>query len=65
MNICLLITKRVGEKVRVLVSEKKSKNLFVARTNNYRPVNVGFGYSSFVDVEIVEAFPHFFKGETK
>lgn len=57
--------KRVGEKVRVLVSEKKSKNLFVARTNNYRPVNVGFGYSSFVDVEIVEAFPHFFKGETK
>ena len=55
--------KTIGSKVNVLVSEKKSDILFVARTNNYRPVNVDFGYSNFVDVEIIEAFPHFFKGE--
>ncbi len=55
--------KMIGSKVSVLVSEKKSDILFVARTNNYRPVNVDFGYSSFVNVEIIEAYSHFFKGK--
>lgn len=55
--------KIIGAKFKVLVSEKKSDILFVARTNNYRPVNVDFGYSSFVNIKIIEAYPHFFKGK--
>lgn len=55
--------KLIGQKVKVLVSEKKSPTLFVARTNSYRPVSVDFSYSDFVEVEVTNAFSHFFKGK--
>lgn len=55
--------KLIGKKFEVLVSEKKNKDLFVGRTNSYRPINVDFGYSKFKTVLIVESFPHFFKAK--
>jgi len=53
----------VGQRFRALVSEKATKNGFIARTNNYLPVLVEEGFGSMVELEVKEAFSHFFKGK--
>ena len=53
----------VGQRFNALVSEKAQINGFVARTDNYLPVIVEKGFGRIVELEIKEAFFHFFKGK--
>jgi threonylcarbamoyladenosine tRNA methylthiotransferase CDKAL1 len=55
--------KMIGKKFRALVSDNAPKVFFVARTNSYRPVVVPLKLGEFVDVEVTEAFSHYFKGK--
>ncbi|MBT4597208.1 MAG: tRNA (N(6)-L-threonylcarbamoyladenosine(37)-C(2))-methylthiotransferase [Candidatus Diapherotrites archaeon] len=53
----------VGQRFNALVSEKAQINGFVARTDNYLPVVVESGFGQIVEIEVKEAFFHFFKGK--
>jgi threonylcarbamoyladenosine tRNA methylthiotransferase CDKAL1 len=53
----------IGQKMSAFVNEKSDKGAFTARTDNYLPVLVDKGFGKFVQIEISEAFSHFFKGK--
>ena len=52
----------IGKIFVALVSDKAQKDFFVARTNTYRPVLVPNKLGEFIEVEVKEAYAHFFKG---
>jgi threonylcarbamoyladenosine tRNA methylthiotransferase CDKAL1 len=55
-------TKLIGQEGIALVSQKASKNGYVARTNNYAQVIVNDDFGEFINVKITFASSNFFKG---
>ncbi len=54
--------KLIGQEGIALVSQKASKNGYVARTNTYAQVIVNEGFGEFINVKITHASSNFFKG---